>query len=123
VITSGNVTLMVGDFKKMLRFYTETLGARLATRVGDEWAEAEFEGLTIGLHSRTHGAAAGSAAAAGSGNFSIGLQVDAIEDAMKALEAKGIRFRGPPVDDTAVRLAFFGDPEGNALYLCEVVKR
>ena len=139
MITSGNVTLMVADFKGALRFYTETLGMRLASRVGEEWAEVETEGLTIGLHPRNKGAAAGSAAAGsaagdagagapggasgGSGNFSIGLQVDSIEDAMKALQSKGIRFQGAPVDDDMVRLAFFGDREGNALYLCEVVQR
>ena len=127
MITSGNVTLMVADFNGALRFYTEILGLRLASRVGDEWAEVETEGLTIGLHPMVHGAAAASpnggaaaAASGGMGNYSIGLQVASIGDAMKALESKGVRFRGSPVDDEMVRLAFFGDPEGNALYLCEI---
>jgi hypothetical protein len=31
-------------------------------------------------------------------------------------------FRGPVVDDAQVRLAFFGDPDDNDLYLIEAKK-
>jgi hypothetical protein len=30
-----------------------------------------------------------------------------------------VQFHGPIKDDSAVRLAFFGDPDGNDLYLCQ----
>lgn len=44
---------------------------------------------------------------------------------MPALQQKGVSFReekgGPVVDDGPVKLAFFSDPDGNDLYLCEVV--
>jgi hypothetical protein len=35
------------------------------------------------------------------------------------LSNRGVQFRGPVRTDTAVKLAFFGDPDGNALYLSE----
>ena len=34
----------------------------------------------------------------------------------------GVAFRGPVIDDVQVRVAFFGDPDGNDLYLIEVKK-
>jgi hypothetical protein len=37
------------------------------------------------------------------------------------LEQRGVSFHGPIIDDEQVRLAFFGDPDGNALYLCQVL--
>jgi len=40
------------------------------------------------------------------------------------LKAKGVTFHGPLLDkskEEGIKLAFFGDPDGNSLYLCEVV--
>ncbi len=116
MIRSGNVTVMVADFERGLRFYTETLGLRVATRFGNDWAEVETSGLTVGLHPKGKGASPPAAPDA----VSIGLEVDSIEAAMKMLGAKGVRFDGGPVDDGMVRLAFFTDPDGTPLYLCEV---
>lgn len=112
----GNVTVMVSDMEKAVRFYTETLGLALRTRYGNEWAEVELQGLTIGLHpASVHGPKPGAG-----GSLSIGLQVSAIEAAKQELEQKGVRFDAKINDDGGVRLAFFVDPDGNPLYLCEV---
>ena len=111
----ANVTVMVSDFDRAVRFYTETLGLSLRMRFGDGWAEVETKGLTIGLHpANAHGPRPGEG-----GALSIGLEVPAIEPAKAELEARGIAFEGPIKDDGAVRLAFFSDPDGNPLYLCQ----
>jgi len=48
---SGNVTIYVTNMDRAVRFYTETLGLKLAYRFGDHWASVECgKGLTIGLH-------------------------------------------------------------------------
>ena len=41
---------------------------------------------------------------------------------MSALGTKGVTFKGPIIDDAngSIRLAFFSDPDGNDLYLCEL---
>jgi hypothetical protein len=46
---------------------------------------------------------------------------------VRELQGRGVRFderiSGQPiVNDTQVKLAFFADPDGNDLYLCEVKK-
>jgi hypothetical protein len=43
-----------------------------------------------------------------------------IESVVKTLTSRGVKFTGPVIDDKAVKLAFFTDPDGNVLYLCEV---
>jgi catechol 2,3-dioxygenase-like lactoylglutathione lyase family enzyme len=117
MITGGNATVMVRDFDRAVRFYTETLGFKLLCRAGNEWAEiGAAAGLTIGLHAwGGHGPAPGSAS-----GISLGLTVPAIEPAIEQLRARGVEFRGPVVDNESVKLAFFGDPDGNPLYLCEI---
>jgi catechol 2,3-dioxygenase-like lactoylglutathione lyase family enzyme len=113
----GNATVMVRDFDRAVRFYVETLGLSLLYRAGNEWAEVRAaDGLTIGLHLwGGHGPAPGAAS-----GISIGLTVKSIEAAMAELGGRGIAFRGPVQDNDSVKLAFFGDPDGNPLYLCEV---
>lgn len=118
MITGGNATVMVRDFDRAVRFYTEALGLELRLRAGDEWAEiAAGPGLMIGLHpwSPGHGPEPGKA-----GAISLGLEVRPIEKAIETLRAKGVSFRGPVEDNENVKLAFFADPDGNPLYLCEV---
>jgi catechol 2,3-dioxygenase-like lactoylglutathione lyase family enzyme len=44
---------------------------------------------------------------------------EAIEKEVDALEARGVRFDGPVKDDDPVKLAYFADPDGNVLCLCE----
>jgi len=117
MIKSGNATVMVRDFERALRFYTETLGLRLLYQAGHEWAEISAgDGLTIGLHAwGGRGPAPGSAS-----GISLGLTVPAIEAAVAELARRGVEFRGQIVDNENVKLAFFADPDGNPLYLCEV---
>ncbi len=119
MITGGNATVMVSDMDRAVDFYTRVLGLELRTRVGADWAEVEAPGLVIGLHPAGHGPKPGTA-----GAISIGFDVDGpIERAMSTLAQRGVRFRGPVVDNDPVKLAFFGDPDGNPLYLCEVKSR
>src|ERR1043165_7661339 len=48
---SGNVTVYVSNMDRAVKFYSETLGLKLAYRFGDNWASVEAgRGLTIGLH-------------------------------------------------------------------------
>lgn len=115
MIQSGNVTVMVSDFDRAVRFYTETLGLDLRLRSGDHWAEVATGGLTIGLHEAgEHGPAPGT-----KGALSVGLQVADIHGSIDELKGKGIAF-GQVIEDGPVKLAYFGDPDGNPLYLCQV---
>src|SRR5437870_5453849 len=93
----SNLTLMVSDFNRSVRFYTEMLGLKLKARHGDGWAEVEAPGITIGLHPsgksghepddhhHEH--------ASGIGTASIGLQVKKLEPVMDELKKKGVVFQ------------------------------
>ena len=113
MFSSGNVTIHVSNMDRAVRFYTETLGLKLAYRHGDHFASVQVgSGLTIGLHPGTGG---------GGGSMSIGLELTgSIEDAVKTLEARGVQFGGVVNEGKAGKFAGFQDPDGNSLYLAEL---
>jgi catechol 2,3-dioxygenase-like lactoylglutathione lyase family enzyme len=124
VIEGGSPTIFVSDLNQAIRFYVEVLGLRIRYQAGEHFAMIDAGGgLSIGLHPPgRHTPPPGA-----EGGIQIGFNVaGSIEDAVEELEARGVVFeeRGgrAVIDDGAVKLAFFGDPDGNSLYLCEVVK-
>lgn len=106
----SNVTVMVSDMNRAIKFYTETLGLTLKQRFGDHWADIEGPGISIGLHSSGNNIKVGE-------NLSIAFKVKNLKEAVAALENKGITFK--LYDDKNVNLAFFSDPDSNTLYLAE----
>ncbi|MCH8273727.1 MAG: VOC family protein [Armatimonadetes bacterium] len=122
-ISGGTPTIFVSNMDEAVRFYTEALGLKLAYRAGDHWASVDAgDGLTLGLHPATERAPAPGTP----GSVQIGLNVTGpIEDVVAALKSRGVPFRGEIVDDAegAIKLAFFTDPDGNVLYLCEEMGR
>ena len=122
LISGGSPTVFVTDMDRAVQFYTETLGLALKFRADDHFAMIDAgQGFIIGLH--PPGKKAG--APGTSGSIQVGLNVtQPIEKVVEALQARGLTFDesggSAVVDDGAVKLAFFGDPDGNALYLCQV---
>ena len=118
MIVGGNATVFVSNMDRAVDFYTKTLGLKMSNRYGNEWAEVEAgPGLTIGLHPEGRGPKPGTA-----GSISIGFTIKGpIEEFVAGLEKSGVRFDGPVLDrpGEGIKLAFFGDPDGNHLYLCE----
>jgi catechol 2,3-dioxygenase-like lactoylglutathione lyase family enzyme len=114
---SGNVTVYVSDMDRAVRFYSETLGLRLAYRFGNNWASVEAgRGLTIGLHPASAQMPPGR-----KGSMAIGLELTgSIQDAVKALEAKGVKFQGAVNEGKAGAFVGFEDPDGNQLYIAQL---
>jgi len=114
--SSGNITVYVSNMDASVRFYTETLGLRLAYRFGDQWASVEAgKGLTIGLHPANERQPAGR-----KGSMAIGLELSgSMRDAVAKLEAKGVKF-GHVEEGKAGSFAQFEDPDGNPLYLAQL---
>jgi catechol 2,3-dioxygenase-like lactoylglutathione lyase family enzyme len=112
--TSGNVTVIVSDVARSISFYTETLGLKLKTRYGDNYAEVAVEGLTVALHPPVRGGSSPT----GSQGLSIGLAVPDLRAAVEELKRSGVSF-SRVTEDGFVKLAFFADPDGNPLYLAE----
>ncbi len=119
MIEGGTPTIYVSDMDRAVEFYTEVLGLRLVSRYGDEWASVDAgRGMTIGLHP----AAERMGAPGTLGSINIGFNVtESIDEVVRTLESRGVTFDGPIKGDAngSIRLAFFGDFDGNSLYLCE----
>ena len=118
LIDGGSPTIFVTDMNRAVRFYSDTLGLKVAYRAGDHFCMIDAGGgLMIGLHPPgEHTPTPGS-----EGGTQVGLNVTKpIQAVVDELRSRAVNFHGPVIDDSAVKLAFFNDPDGNVLYLCEV---
>lgn len=118
LIDGGSPTIFITDMNRAVRFYSQTLGLKIAYRAGDHFCMIDAGGgLMIGLHPPgEHTPTPGS-----EGATQVGLNVaQPIQNVVDELRSRGVNFHGPVIDDSAVKLAFFNDPDGNVLYLCEV---
>lgn len=121
MISGGNITVMVSNMDASVRFYTEVLGMKLTNRFGDHWATVDAgRGLIIGLHP----ALPKYPAPGTKGGTLIGLEIDEpIQKVVDRLQAKGVRFLGPIVNDAgAGSFVDLEDPDGNFIYLWEVIR-
>lgn len=107
------VPLPTRDLETAVRFYGETLGLHRSVYMPDRnFAEFETGNLTLSILN---------AERMGLGHnpvkTHIALHVDDVAQARKALEARGVEFEGETFDTGVCHMAFFGDPDGNALML------
>jgi predicted enzyme related to lactoylglutathione lyase len=107
------VALPTHDVRSSVEFYGETLGLRRSAYVPERnYAEFETGNLTLSIidaekmglqhHPLRH---------------EIALHVDDVQAARKTLEARGVQFKGETFDTGVCHMAFFDDPQGNALML------
>jgi predicted enzyme related to lactoylglutathione lyase len=94
-------------------FYGQTLGLRRSVYLPERnFAEFETGNLTLslidaeamGLEHHPH-------------RHQIALHVDDVHEARKALEQRGVSFTDETLDTGVCHMAFFSDPDGNALML------
>jgi predicted enzyme related to lactoylglutathione lyase len=108
------VTVPTKDIEAAAAFYGETLGLRRSVYMPERnYAEFETGNLTLsvivaeamGLEYRPDVA------------NPIALHVDDVEAARGELESRGVTFTGDVLDTGVCHMAFFADPDGNALML------
>ena len=117
MIKGGNATIFVSDLDRAVTFYRDVLGLKLKFQAGQEFAQFDAGG---GSQIALHPAGPHSPKPGSHGAIQVGFGLDEpIDHVVKTLQGRGVPFRGPIMDDPPVRLAFFGDPDGNDLYLCE----
>jgi predicted enzyme related to lactoylglutathione lyase len=107
------ITVPARDFDRASDFYGTVLGLRCSTRWGNMPA-AEFETGTLtiavmqsdafGLEFQRH-------------SHPIALHVDNVAEARAELEEQGVAFQADTVDSGVCHMAYFADPDGNALML------
>ena len=98
------------DWKRSRAFYVDTLGLRPdATGGGEFWIgetcfgiyEPRQFGMEFAPQTTAH----------------IAMHVDDVAGARAELEGKGVQFEGEIFDTGVCHMAFFADPDGNALML------
>jgi len=107
------VSVPARDLDAAVEFYGTTLGLpRSVYRKDRHFAEFETGNLTLSVID---------AEAMGLGHHAnrnpVALHVDDVETARAALEADGVTFSGETFDTGVCHMAFFADPDGNALML------
>ena len=107
------VTVFVTDYAAAREFYGSLLGLEHSVDYGkDRGGEFEVGGLTVQLMS---------APAIGvefkPSNHPIAFHVEDVAAARAELEERGLAFRADTMDSGVCHMAFFADPDGNALML------
>jgi predicted enzyme related to lactoylglutathione lyase len=114
IVTGVDFAVMpTQDYDTAVAFYGETLGLhRSAHRPDRGFAEFETGNLTLSiLDSAKMGLEYQPAVTP------LALHVDDVGQAREQLEAAGVEFRGDTLDTGVCHMAFFVDPDGNALML------
>jgi predicted enzyme related to lactoylglutathione lyase len=107
------VGVPVTDRARAVEFYGETLGLTRNELAHEEWPEFETGNLTILLTTPEQTGVPFSPS-----TTAIALRVPDVAAAMAELEAAGVAFMFPePYDSGVCHMAFFKDPDGNALVL------
>ena len=106
------ISVPVRDLERSTAFYRDTLGLE---QIGEgTWPEFQLgENVSLYLLDPTNIGQEFK----GPHTSSIALRVSDVEAAKAELEARGVEFRGDTFDTGVCHMAFFSDPDGNALML------
>ena len=108
------VSVPVEDMARARRFYAETLGLPPVGEQDAAWPEFQLgENVSLYLIDPTNIGKE----FAGPHSAHIALRVPNVEEARRELEEKGVAFDGEILDTGVCHMAFFRDPDGNALML------
>ena len=108
------VSVPTRDLERAVAFYGDTLGLRRTTyRPERNFAEFDTRTVTLSIVDPER---------MGIGSFErnanhVALQVDDVAAARATLEGRGVEFMGDILDTGVCHMAFFADPDGNALML------
>jgi predicted enzyme related to lactoylglutathione lyase len=105
------VSVPVQDMERAKRFYADTLGIH-SPDLDAGWPEFETGNVSLYLVDPTVMGAEFKPHSA-----HIALRVADVAEARTALEERGVEFEGEILDTGVCHMAFFRDPEGNALML------
>jgi catechol 2,3-dioxygenase-like lactoylglutathione lyase family enzyme len=105
------VSVFTQDIQRAKEFYAGTLGLEIETE-GDSDMEFRCGQVTLDVFDPSSIGQQFAPSPAG-----LALRVPDVDAARAELEAKGVKFEGETVKTGVCRMAFFKDPDGNALLL------
>ncbi len=106
------ISVPVRDMERSKRFYSETLGLP-SPNLNEGWPEFETGNVSLYLMDPTNVGQEFT----GPHTAHIALRVPDVAAARADLEAKDVEFEGDIFDSGVCHMAFFRDPDGNALML------
>jgi catechol 2,3-dioxygenase-like lactoylglutathione lyase family enzyme len=107
------VNVATQDLERAKHFYGDVLGLPRNPRSSDAWPEFETGNLTLLL-----AASEKTGVPFSPSNNAIAFRVDDVDAAKRQLEQAGVKFEFEETYDSGVcHMAFFRDPDGNALVL------
>jgi len=105
------VSVFTQDIQRAKQFYGEILGLELETE-GESDMEFRCGQVTLDVFDPSSIGQPFAPSPAG-----LALRVPDVDAARAELEAKGVPFDGETIETSVCRMAFFRDPDGNALLL------
>jgi lactoylglutathione lyase len=123
----SNIRLLVNDFDKCFKFYSEQLGLKVTWgKIGGDYASFDIGlkssemGLSIfksDLMANAIGNSEKSLPVDNREKIAIILKVDSVDETFKELSDKGVEFINEPTDMTGwgMRAVHFRDPENNLI--------
>jgi len=105
------VSVFTQDIQRAKEFYSGTLGLEIETE-GESDLEFRCGQVTLDVFDPSSIGQQFAPSPAG-----LALRVEDVNAARAELEAKGVEFYGETIETGVCRMAFFKDPDGNALLL------
>ena len=101
------------DLEAAVDFYGSTMGLPRSVYIPERnYAEFEAGNLTLSVYNPEKMGMQHSV-----NSNAVALHVDDVAQARAALEGRGVQFSGETLDTGVCHMAFFADPDGNALML------
>jgi catechol 2,3-dioxygenase-like lactoylglutathione lyase family enzyme len=107
------ISVPVRNMERSKRFYAETLGLPSPNLDENGWPEFETGNVSLYLVDPTNMGREFT----GPHSAYIALRVPDVHETRSELEQKGVEFEGDVLDTGVCHMAFFRDPDGNALML------
>ena len=111
----GSVILLVDDMERSAQFYKDTIGLKLKVKTND-WIEFFDKGTTISLHPRRRKDVDDN----GHTNVLVGFMVSDMDEVVKDLKAKDVRFFKEPKNEPFGKHAIIVDPDGHLISIAEI---
>jgi lactoylglutathione lyase len=110
----GAIILLTTNMKKSIKFYKDTLGLPIKTKSAD-WTEFFSDGTVLALHpaKKKYKLRAGP-------NMLIGFMVNDLDDLIKQLKKKKVKFFKKPKEEPFGKHAIILDPDGHLISIVQL---
>jgi lactoylglutathione lyase len=110
----GAIILLTANMKKSVKFYKDTLSLPIKTESAD-WTEFFSDGTVLALHpaKKKYKLKAGP-------NMLIGFMVNDLDDSVKQLKKKKVKFFKQPKEEQFGKHAIIIDPDGHLISIVQL---